>query len=288
MPRKKETLTLSIPPGTKEQLEGVARRLNILWGNSPSISGLLVAIAQGQVETGKPFTLNPSQVHALQQVIKALVDSGQMAEAKTVVELLLAKGKLESPLRKALVRQISHDTEAWRRVVDLYIENQQPFHLMYTNSQGEDEEFNVQYGQIHFRERRFYLEAWCEEGNPSEQIPELQHNRCFRLDRIVTLLEYNGTWRKEGLGYIKVQLHFKGEMVKAYEPKEDDLENEVIGDIRQVVRKVTNPFWLVREVFHYGNNCEIVAPESVRNLFKDKLRTMCQQYDLPIEKENFN
>lgn len=285
MPRKKETLTLSIPPGTKEQLEGVARRLNILWGNSPSISGLLVAIAQKEVETGKPFTLNPSQVHALQQVIKALVDSGQMAEAKTIVELLLAKGQLESPMRKALVQQISHDTEAWRRVVDLYIEKQQPFHLIYTNSQGEDEEFNVQYGQIRFSEKRFYLEAWCEESNPLEKIPELQHNRCFRLDRIVNVLQYDGTWRKEGLGYLEVQLHFKGRMVKAYEPKEDDLENEVMGDIRQVVRKVTNPFWLVREVFRYGNDCEIVAPESVRQEFKKTLRQMCQQYDLPLDSD---
>ena len=46
MPRKKETITLSIPPGTKEQLEAIARQLNITWGKEPSISGLIVAIAQ--------------------------------------------------------------------------------------------------------------------------------------------------------------------------------------------------------------------------------------------------
>ncbi|MBD0266390.1 MAG: transcriptional regulator, partial [Tolypothrix sp. Co-bin9] len=50
MPRKKETLTLSVPPGTKDQLEALARRLNILWGKDPSISGLLVAIAQQKPE----------------------------------------------------------------------------------------------------------------------------------------------------------------------------------------------------------------------------------------------
>ena len=48
MPRKKESITLSIPPGTKAKLEAIADRLDIRWGKSPSTSGLLVAIAQGR------------------------------------------------------------------------------------------------------------------------------------------------------------------------------------------------------------------------------------------------
>ncbi|NJK69006.1 MAG: hypothetical protein HC941_22970, partial [Microcoleus sp. SU_5_3] len=36
---KKEALTLSVPPETKEQLEAIALRLGIFWGKSPSVSG---------------------------------------------------------------------------------------------------------------------------------------------------------------------------------------------------------------------------------------------------------
>ncbi|MHC5833162.1 MAG: transcriptional regulator, partial [Nostoc sp.] len=35
MPRKKDTITLSIPSGTKEQLEAIARCLNVTWGKEP-------------------------------------------------------------------------------------------------------------------------------------------------------------------------------------------------------------------------------------------------------------
>ena len=35
MARKKETITLSIPPGTKEQLEAIAAKFQILWGDRP-------------------------------------------------------------------------------------------------------------------------------------------------------------------------------------------------------------------------------------------------------------
>jgi predicted DNA-binding transcriptional regulator YafY len=69
-------------------------------------------------------------------------------------------------------------------------------------------------------------------------------------------------------------------MVKAYEAKPNDISNEVVGEVRQVVRKVSNPFWLVREVLRYGENCEIVSPENVRSLIKKKLIEQCQKYDI--------
>ena len=71
-------------------------------------------------------------------------------------------------------------------------------------------------------------------------------------------------------------------MVKAYEAKPNDISNEVVGEVRQVVRKVSNPFWLVREVLRYGENCEIVSPENVRSLIKAKLIILCQNYDMTV------
>jgi predicted DNA-binding transcriptional regulator YafY len=284
MPRKKETITLSIPPGTKEQLEAIAYRLNIFWGKEPSVSGLIVAIAQQSVEVGQPFTLNSNHVKALQQAIKALNDAGHVGEAQTVLALLIDKGKLEAPLRQSLLQQVSQPAhQGWRILIEDLINKEQPFHLVYRNSQNQQLEFTVRYAEIPFYEKRFYLQVWCEETadveNDIPDLPELWHNRCLRFDRILSVLPISGEWRGQ-LDSIEVYLQFRGWMAKAYEPKNDDIENEVIGNVRNVVRRVANPFWLVREVSRYWEDCVILSPDSLRDRLKQKLRSLCHLYDI--------
>jgi predicted DNA-binding transcriptional regulator YafY len=103
----------------------------------------------------------------------------------------------------------------------------------------------------------------------------------LRFDRIRDIQPISGIWRGE-FDSIKVYLHFRGWLANAYEHKEADIENVVLGDIRQVVRRVVNPFWLIREVFKYRRDCEIVAPDSVRDRVKQELRTLCKLYDLEV------
>ncbi|MEQ9672656.1 helix-turn-helix transcriptional regulator [Coleofasciculus sp. G2-EDA-02] len=282
MPRKKETLTLSIPPGTKEQLEAIARRLNILWGKEPSVSGLIVAIAQQQVEVGQSLKLNSTHVAALQQATKVLIDSGYIGEAHTLLSLLLEQGNLENPVRQSLQQLASQPSEAWRIRVDQHINHQQPFRLLYYNAQEQELEFTVRYAEISFEEKRFYLEIWCEETEDikNTSFPELIHNRCLRLDRIKAIEPIEGQWHSEGLDHLKVYLHFYRGMVKAYEPRAKDISNEVVGEVRQVIRRVSNPFWLEREVLRYGGDCVVMSPENVRERVKQKLRTLCHLYDI--------
>lgn len=283
MSRKKETITLSIPPGTKEQLEAIARKLQIFWGKDPSVSGLIVAIAQQTLEVGQPFTLNSNQIKALQQATKDLVDAGHVEEAQTLLALLLERGDLEAPLRKALLQQVSQPTKGWRIQVEQQIEKQQPFHMVYCNSQGQELEFTVRYAEICFYEKRFYLQIWCEETedvvSDIPDLPELWHNRCLRLDRIKAILPLAGEWRGQ-LDSLKVQLQLRGWLVNAYEPKPEDLENEVVGDVRKIVRRVVNPFWLIREVSRYWEDCIIVSPESIRKRVQQKLNALCCLYNL--------
>jgi len=286
MSRKKETITLSIPSGTKEQLEEVARKLRIFWGKSPSVSGLIVAIAQQEFEVGEPFTLNSTQVAALQQAIGLLKDSGFIEQAQTISSLLLERGQLEPPMRQSLLQQVSQPAQAWRILADQFRQNQQPFHLLYANPQLGDLSFTVRYAEIAFEEKRFYLNIWCDEDDTEDvantDFPELIHNRCLRLDRIKGVVPINGHWRHEGLDYLKVQLHFYKGLIKAYEPKPNDISNEVNGEVRQVIRRVSNPFWLIREVLRYGDDCVIVAPENVQALMVRKLKTLCQHYKLEV------
>ena len=95
-------------------------------------------------------------------------------------------------------------------------------------------------------------------------------------------MKTDGQWRAEGLDFFKVYLHFYRGMVKAYEPRARDISNEVVGDIRQVVRRVSNPFWLIREVFRYGKECVIVSPQNLRDRFQQELIALCSLYNLEI------
>lgn len=285
MPRKKETLTLSVPPGTKEKLEAIAERLDIRWGKSPSPSGLIADIAQGKVAVGEFRPLTREQVDALRQSAKVLVDAGLIEEAKSVIAILLEQGDIEAPLRQTLLQQLTQSIAAWREQIDYYIAQKQPFRVFYRNSQGESLEFNARYAEIHFYEKRFYLQIWCDETADVEgdipDLPELWHNRCLRFDRIQALTPIEGEWRGK-LDFIKVYLQFKGWLANAYEPKPGDQENQVIGDVRQVVRQVANPFWLIREVSRYWEDCEIIGPKALRDRFKQKLGTLCKTYDMQM------
>ncbi|NJN12763.1 MAG: WYL domain-containing protein [Richelia sp. RM2_1_2] len=283
MPRKKDTITLSIPPGTKEKLEEIARKFNITWGKEPSISGLIVAIADNSLELGKPFTLDSNQINAFQQAIKALNDAGRIGEAQTVITLLLERGNLDAAMRQSLLKQASKLVKAWQGQIDEHRQNKQPFYLLYENSQGEELQYTVRYAEPRFFDRRFYLMIWCEETEDVENhipdIPELWHNRNLIFDGIRSVIPASGKWRS-GLDSLKVYLHFHGWMIKSYQHREDDLEDEIIGDVRQVVRLVVNEFWLIREVSRYWENCVIVSPDSMRDRMKQKLQTLCNLYDI--------
>lgn len=282
MPRKKETLTLSVPPGTKDRLEAIAERLDLRWGENPSASKLVAAIAQAEITVGTSRPLSGGQIDALRQSIKLLIDAGFIEEAKSVITILLEQGDLEAPLRQALLQQLTQSISAWREQIDQYIAQKRPFRVSYRNSQGEVMQFHARYAEVHFQEKRFYLQIWCEETADVEadipDLPELWHNRCLRFDRIQALEPIAGEWRGK-LDTIKVYLQFKGWLANAYEPKPGDEENLVIGDVRQVTRQVANVFWLIREISRYWEDCEIIAPAALRDRFKQKLSAMLEQYN---------
>lgn len=278
MPRKKETLTLSVPPGTKAQLEVIADRLNIRWGRNPSPSGLVSAIAQQDVEVGRPFQLTSGQVKALQQSVKDLIDAGHVEEARSVITLLLDRGTLEAPLRQSLMQQVSQPLEGWRIQLEQFIEQRQPFRLVYQNSQDTTLEFTVRHAEIIFYEKRFYLQIWCDETEDSTDLPELQHNRCLRLDRIQALLPTEGEWRS-CFDAIEVKLQLTGWLVRAYEAKANDLEDQIINDnLRLIIRKVVNPFWFLREIRLYEPNCIILSPLAMCERHTADLKATLERY----------
>ena len=57
MSRKQESITLSLTPEHKAELEKISLEFGCLWGDKPNISGLMKAIADGELllsRSGKP------------------------------------------------------------------------------------------------------------------------------------------------------------------------------------------------------------------------------------------
>ena len=278
MPRKKETLTLSIPTGTREQLNKLADRLGYYWGKSPSPSALVTAIAQGKLEVGTAFHLTEAQVSALQRAVKDMVDAGHIEEAKNVITLLLGYGNLHSPLRQALIQQIDQPMENLRTRLDQLIAQNQPFHLVYRRPSGTQLEFTVRYAKLIPYEKRLYLQIWCEETEDSQDVAEIQHNRSLRLERIQGLATMNAEWRGE-FDSILVEMQLLHGLAYAYEPRIDDVEDEQKGDYRRVVRRIYNTFWFEREILRYGADCIVVSPDVVRDRIAQTVQSIAQHYE---------
>jgi len=283
--RKGQSITLSISDEDKTQLEAIARKLGVMRGDRPNISGLVEAIARQQFQVAPNNNWSEIQIAASVKAIPALTDAGKVEEAQVVASLLLERSELSIPVREELQRFIKTPPVAWRQEIDRYILRQQPFQISYHDAADRLWSFTIRYAQITLHEQRHYLDCWCDETEGNQDLAELQHNWCLRLDRIpeAAIAPIEGKWRKN-LDRIPVEMHLFRGLGFAYRTKTgQDTINEWLPDVpqvRRVIRQVSNTFWFFREVLRYGEDCEIVSPDNVRDRFKQKLRNLCQLYDI--------
>ncbi len=213
---------------------------------------------------------------------------GQTDNAQTVARFLREHNNLQAPLQRELERFLETPPPAWRIEIDRYIRRQQPFQLAYRDAADRPWSFTIRHAQITFHEKREYLDCWCDETEGNQDLAELHHNWCLRLDRIpsgTALIPVEGEWRSS-LSQIEVEMHFFGGLAFAYKARPTDISNDWLTEkppVRQVVRRISSTFWFMREVSPYGSDCVVVSPESVRDRVKQKLRLQCQQYELKIQ-----
>ncbi len=284
MGRKGQSVTLSISERDKAQLESLAMELGMTWGDRANISKLVEAIARRQLLIAPNHDWKIERINALNQARAALVDAGKIEAAMAIAQLLLDRSELTIPLRNELEQFVAQPTQAWRLEVERYIRRQQPFQLSYQDAAERVWQFTIRYAAIVPHEDRQYLDCWCEETEGAQGLPELQHNRCLRLDRIAdaAIAQVSGQWRQSGLATIAVEFHLFRGLAFAYRSKNaiDEVNewHETLPQVRRVVRQVSSTFWLIREILRYGQDCEVVAPESVRELMKQELLGMCDRY----------
>jgi predicted DNA-binding transcriptional regulator YafY len=284
MGRRGESVTLSISDRDKIQLEQIATEQGMLWGDRPNISRLVEAIARRELLLGRNNDWSDDRIRALQQAMRSLTDTGQLNEARIIAQLLLERSELTLPLRSEIERLLAAPILPWRLEIDQYIRQQQPFQLMYRDAADRPWTFTIRHARITFREKRQYLECWCDETEGNQDLPELQHNWSLRLDRIpdAALAPVSGGWRA-ALDTLAVEMHILGGLAFAYQSRPEDMLSEWMPDqpnIRRVLRRITNTFWFFREILPYGEDCLLVGPESLKMRLITKLRVLCKQYSL--------
>lgn len=286
MSRKGQSITLSISERDKAELEQLAIELGMMWGDRPNISKLVEAIARRQLLIVPNNDWTEPRLKALTQAVYALTDAGHIEAALAIANLLLERSELSIPLHRDIERFLENPPPPWRLKIDRYIRRQQPFQLSYQDATGRLWNFTVRHAKITLHEERQYLDCWCDEKEGNQDLPDLVHNWSLRLDRIIeaAVVPIEGEWRST-LDQIEVEMHLFGGLAFAYQAKSEDVTNEWLEErrIRRVVRRVSSTFWFIREVLRYAPDCVIVSPENVRDRLKQKLLSLCKQYDLAIQ-----
>lgn len=283
MGRRGQSVTLSISEADKTQLEALALEFGMTWGDRPNISKLVEAIARRQLTVAPNHDWPTARIVTLNQARKALVDAGQIDLAIAIAALLLERSELSIPLRQELEHFIHKPALPWRIELERYRHRQHPFQLAYQDATEYIWHFHIRYAEIATHGDREYLDCWCEETEGNQDLPELAHNRCLRLDRIAdaAITPISGPWRS-GLDTIAIELHLFRRLAFAYESKTlQDEVNEWLPDqpqTRRIVRRVASTFWLIRDVLRYGADCEVIAPDDLRQRVRAEITALSQRY----------
>jgi hypothetical protein len=281
MTRKGSAITLSLQDRDKEALKQIAADLGITWGDKPNISKLIEAIARRRFIVTPNNDWQPARIQSLITAQKLLIDSGKTQDAEILTELLLSRNELTIPQRSDLQHFLDNPPPPWRQTLDQHIRSQTPFRLAYYDAADRPFHFTIHHAQINPIEKRQYLQCWCAEIEQSQDIPELAHNRSLRLDRIpeAAITPLKTKWRS-GLDTIAVEFHLFGNLAFAYSARSNDIISELVGNppIRRIVRQVSSTFWFFREILPYGEDCELITPDSLRKTFSKKVQALAATY----------
>jgi hypothetical protein len=284
MTGKTRSINLSMTQQDKQQLELLAESLGKTWGDSPSISQLIKAIARREFLITPNNDWPPARIQALITAKQSLIDTGRIEEARIITELLLSRSEPTIPQRSGLQQFMNNPPPAWRQPLDQHIRSQKPFRLNYYDASDRLFTFSIHHAQINLIEKREYLQCWCAETDGSRDIPDLAHNRSLRLDRIpeAAITSLNAKWKPD-LDRIDVEFNVFGNLIRAYrsDDKQDKL-NELIAEptmARRIIRPIASSFWFFREILPYGEDCELIAPDNLRQLFRAKVQALAVHYD---------
>ena len=286
MSRKGQSITLSVKEAEKQALEALADRLGYTWGDKPNISKLITAIAQQKYRLTINDNWTETQIKALDQAWRLLVDLGKISEAEEIARILLERSELQILLRQDLENFMQKPIPTWRKQIEIFIKESKPFRLSYQDASDRTYNFTVVHADIKLLDNHQYLVCTCDENEGNEDIPELSYNWALRIDRIqeAVVNPLKLPWQTE-LDQITVEFRVYNRLAFNYGKSSNKLDDLTVSEIegdppqRTITRKIYSTFWFFREITPYFNDCEIISPDSVRNLFREKLRSLWERYN---------
>ena len=282
MTRKNSAITLSLQERDKATLQELAKELGITWGDKPNISKLIEAIARRRFLITPNNDWTTARIQSLITAQQLFIDTGKIEDARIITELLLSRSEPTIPQRSELQQFLNNPTPPWRQTLDQKIRSQTPFRLAYYDASDRPFTFNIHHAQINPIERRLYLQCWCEETDGSQDLPDLAHNRTLRLDRLpeAAISPLKAKWRDD-LDRIEIEFYLYKGLAFAYHSKPNDILSETLAQeipTRRIIRQINSTFWFFREIFPYGEDCEIISPPEVRQQFRQKVQALSDRY----------
>lgn len=285
MGRKGASITLSIKEAEKLELETLANDLGYNWGDKPNISKLITAIAKKQLRIAINHDWTDQQIQSLEQARQLLIDTGKLTEAEIIARILIQRSELQYPLKQEIEKFLEKPKPPWRGKIENFISHKRPFQLSYVDAADRQFTFTVLHAELRLLENHQYLVCTCRETEGNTDIPELQHNWTFRLDRIqeAAVNPVKHPWKTQ-LDHVVVTFELYGGLTFNYGKtgyKADDLDiGEISGNppTRTITRRVFSTFWFFRDIAPYFENCQIIEPDSVRTHFQTKLRSLYAKY----------
>ncbi|MEB3311972.1 MAG: WYL domain-containing protein [Snowella sp.] len=285
MGRKGASITLSIKETEKLELETLANDLGYTWGDKPNISKLITAIAKKELRIAINHDWTDQQIQSLEQARQLLIDTGKLSEAEIIARILQQRSELKYPLKQEIEKFLENPKPSWRREIENFISQRRSFQLSYVDPSNRQFTFTVLHAELKLLEKHQYLVCTCQESEGNTDIPELQHNWTFRLDRIqeAAVNPVKQPWQPQ-LDHVAVTFELYGNLAFNYGKtgyKADDLDiGEISGNppTRTITRRVFATFWFFRDIAPYFESCQIISPDSVRTHFQEKLRSLYIQY----------
>jgi predicted DNA-binding transcriptional regulator YafY len=274
--RSSEYYQIKVPKALELELRQKATQLG-----AASPAELIGWIAQEKMPIG--FQLTEGEIEAMMQAIWTLRDTGQHGAALALIDLLRRSPNPElSSATCEHLEAMALSMPSMEVKLRQFITARQPFEIAYAKSGDQTKKYQCHFGQISSLpgERHQYLLAWITEPAESSEIPELAHNRSFRLDKIVHASPLVADWRNQGLDWVTGEFWLFNDLAHNYEARVWDIEN--IPEFedsklhrRRVICQVWSIWWLVkRRLAAYGSNCLIVSPQEARKFhLKEILKT---------------
>lgn len=285
MQRQQTTLTLSVPPDTKERLVQLASSLGLLWGEKPSPSKLVAAIAEGTVAVGVAASPDAEEAAALLAAIRLLQDQGETNKARALVQLIIARGGLPEDILHQLYDELAQGALPWRAAIEQAISRREPILITYQGFKPEPSTYLARFVEIRSRMGNWYADIRTADGVAnSSDIPGLEENRCLRLERVLKVAPvfHPLGWATEGLATVVADLRFFNDSAKHYRRHPDDLSEEMVGEgshqVRRVRRRVSNGWWFAREIVAQGPDVVVDAPKDLADAVKERLRASLKRY----------